>query len=92
MLIIGTFKPFFSEYVASDIIGQISGALNICWGVARLLAVLLTGFAIDFIFDDNYRFIFPLAIAMGCIPLYLAFSIPDLRFEARKADQKGTSN
>lgn len=88
MLTYATFKAFFSEYVPKDIIGQISGALNVCWGLGRALAILVAGFAVDYFFDDNYRFIFPLAIGIGCVSLYLALSIPDLRFEERKQANK----
>lgn len=84
MLTYATFKAFFSEYVPSDIIGQVTGALNICWGLGRSLAILIAGFAVDHLFDDDYRFIFPLSIAMGVVSLVLALSIPDLRFESKK--------
>jgi len=91
MLTIVTFKPFFSEYVPSDIIGQVSGALNICWGLGRSLAILIAGFSVDYLFEDDYRFIFPLSIVMGAVSLFIAFSIPDLRFEARKKEARQES-
>ena len=91
MITIVTFKPFFSEYVPSDILGQVSGALNICWGLGRAIAVLGAGIIIDNFFDDNYRYIFPLSIVLGVVSIWIAARIPDLRFEARKLGKEPES-
>ena len=85
MLTIVTFKPFFSEYVPKEIIGQVSGALNICWGIGRSIAIVAAGAAVEFLFDNNYRYIFPMSIVMGIASFIIAWRIPDLRYEARKA-------
>ena len=89
MLTIVTFKPFFSEYVPKEILGQVSGALNICWGIGRSIAIVAAGAAVEFLFDNNYRYIFPMSIVMGIASFIIAWSIPDLRYEARKAKAKG---
>ena len=91
MITIVTFKPFFSEYVPSDILGQVSGALNICWGLGRAIAVLGAGIIIDNFFDDNYRYIFPLSIVLAVVSIWIAARIPDLRFEARKLGKEPES-
>lgn len=88
MITIVTFKPFFSEYVPKDIIGQVSGALNICWGLGGAVAVLGGALLIEHAFDDNYRSIFPMALAMGLVSIYLAARIPDKRFQERKQTPK----
>lgn len=85
MLTIVTFKPFFSEYVPKEIIGQVSGALNICWGIGRSIAIVAAGAAVEFLFDNNYRYIFPMSIVMGIASFIIAWRIPDLRYVARKA-------
>ena len=91
MISIVTFKPFFSEYVPCDILGQVSGALNICWGLGRAIAVLGAGIIIDNFFDDNYRYIFPLAIVLAVVSIWITARIPDLRFEARKLGKEPES-
>jgi len=84
MLVQVTYKPFFTEYIPSDIIGQVSGALNICYGLGRALAILISGFAVDYLFNDNYRYMFPMAIVMGIVSIWISLSIRDLRYEDRK--------
>ncbi|MEM9159264.1 MAG: MFS transporter [Verrucomicrobiota bacterium] len=83
MLITITFKPFFTEYVPKEIIGQVSGALNICYALGRSAAILVAGFVIEYVFDNDYRYIFPMSIAAGMVGLVIALSIRDHRYESR---------
>ena len=84
MLVNVTFKPFFTEYVPSDIIGQVSGSLNICYAAGRSLATLSIGYIIQYVYDDDYRYIFPIALGCGIIATLIAISIPDLRYKAKR--------
>jgi MFS family permease len=84
MLVQVTYKPFLTEYIPSDIIGQVSGAINICYGLGRSLAILIAGAAVDYLFDNNYRYIFPMGMVMAIVSIWVSLSIPDLRYQARK--------
>ena len=84
MLVQVTYKPFLTEYLPSDIIGQVSGAINICYGLGRSLAILIAGAAVDYLFDNNYRYIFPMGMVMAIVSIWVSLSIPDLRYQARK--------
>ncbi len=84
MLVTVTYKPFLTEYIPSDIIGQVSGAINICYGLGRSVAILMAGLTIQYMFGNNYRFIFPLGMVMAIISIWVSLSIPDLRYHARK--------
>ena len=87
MLVQVTYKPFLTEYIPSDIIGQVSGAINICYGLGRSLAILIAGAAVDYLFDNNYRYIFPMGMVMAIVSIWVSLSIPDLRYQARKCGE-----
>jgi len=79
-----TIKPFFTEYIDPDIIGQVGGALNIFYAVGRTLT-LLAGGAIIKMCGNDYRVIWYYGLAAGVIALIITLRIPDLRFEQRRA-------
>jgi MFS family permease len=76
-------KPFFTEYVPRDIIGQISGAYNTCFAVSRTLALGLGGMMIQALGND-YRMIWVIGGIMGVLTVWTSVIIPDRRYEERK--------
>jgi len=82
-------KPFFTEYVPKDIIGQLSGAYNTSFAVARMLALGLGGMMVKAC-NNDYRTIWIVGILMGIVTVWVSFSIPDRRYEARRAAQRAT--
>jgi len=80
-------KPFFTEYVPRDIIGQISGAYNTCFAVSRMLALGLGGMMIKALGND-YRMIWVMGGIMGVVTVWASVTIPDRRFHERKAAAK----
>lgn len=77
-------KPFFTEYIPRDIIGQISGAYNTCFAVSRMLALGLGGMMIKALGND-YRMIFVIGGLLGVITVWTSIIIPDRRYQERKA-------
>lgn len=86
-----TQKPFFTEYVPRDIIGQITGAYNTCFAVARLLAMGLGGMMIKALGND-YRMIFVVGGVLGIITVWTSLIIPDSRYHERKAAALAAAN
>lgn len=78
-----TFKPFFSEYLPRDIIGQLTGAYNICYAVGRSLALAGGGWLVGHL-GNNYRFIWIVAVVFNLLSALIAASIPDVRYARRK--------
>lgn len=78
-----TQKPFFSEFIPSDILGQITGAYNICYASGRVSAFALGGALIGLL-DNNYRAIWPVAAVFGVAAMLLAASLRDPRFAERR--------
>jgi len=78
-----TQKPFFTEYLPKDIIGQLSGAYNVCFATGRTLAMVGGGWLIQ-LCGNNYRLIWVVALVTGVVTLIVAASIPDHRYSARK--------
>jgi len=76
-------KPFFTEYVPRDIIGQISGAYNTCFAVSRTLALGLGGMAVKALGND-YRMIWVIGGIMGVVTVWASLRIPDRRYQERK--------
>jgi len=77
-----TLKPFMTEYIPSDIIGQVTGALNIFFALGRTAALLGGGVLISLLGND-YRHIWSIALFFGAITVGLCISLPDLRYQAR---------
>lgn len=82
-----TFKPFFSEYLPRDIIGQLTGAYNICYAVGRSIALAGGGWLVGHL-GNNYRFIWIIAAVFGVVSALIAASIPDVRYVQRKAARR----
>lgn len=80
-----TQKPFFSEYLPRDLVGQISGAYNVCFALGRTVALAGGGWVIA-AFNNNYRLIFVIALIFGILSAWLSLRIPDLRHLRRKAE------
>lgn len=88
-----TYKPFFTEFLPRDIIGQLSGALNISYALGRTFA-LVGGGAVISMMGNNYRYAWVLAIIAGIASIFLAAGIPDRRFaeKQRLAKQQSREN
>lgn len=80
-----TLKPFFTEYIPRDIIGQISGAYNICLALGRTLALAGGGWLIGQ-WGNDYRIIWPIAMGAGIISMLIAATIPDVRHQQRRTE------
>lgn len=79
-----TFKPFISEFMPKDIIGQITGAINIFYGIGRTIVTVGGGWAVHYA-GGNYRVLFFFAIAAGLMGIWTVLGVKDERFEQRKA-------
>lgn len=79
-----TLKPFFTEYVPRDIVGQVTGAYNICFAIGRSVALVGGGWLVSRLGTD-YRVIWPAGLALGVVAIALASQIPDERYARRKA-------
>ncbi len=84
-----TFKPFFTEFIPKDIIGQVSGAINIFYAVGRLLVTYGGGWIV-YAFSGNYRILFYFAIAAGICGAITVASVRDERFHQRKTSESAT--
>ena len=79
-----TLKPFSTEFLPREKIGQLTGALNIFLALGRTAALAGGGAIIGF-FGDNYRYIFVISIVLGIISALIVTTIPDFRYQERKA-------
>lgn len=68
-------KAYFTEYIPRDIIGQLSGAYNICVALGRTLALAGGGWIIHRLGDD-YRSVWPIGIVLGAVTLLAAVALP----------------
>ena len=84
-------KPFFTEYLPENKIGQLTGAFNIFLGLGRMTALFGGGAIIEFVFGNNYRYCWLLAIISGIITIVVTIAIPDMRYQNRKAKNQGES-
>ena len=82
-------KAYLTEFIPRDIIGQISGAYNICMALGRTAALAGGGLLIS-LFDNNYPMIFPIGFVFGVLSIYLVWGTKDVRFAERQA-AKGKS-
>jgi len=74
-----TLPSFFSEYLPRDIIGQLTGAYNICYAAGRIVALIGTGWVVAAAHGD-YRVIWMVAIGFGVLGAIVAATIPDRRW------------
>ena len=81
-----TYKPFFTEFLPRDIIGQLCGVLNIAYALGRT-AALVAGGAFISLMGNDYRYAWILSIGAGIISIFLVIGIPDKRFPERKRRQ-----
>ena len=82
-----TQKPFFTEFIPKDIIGQVAGTYNICFAVGRTIAAAGGGYLIKWLGSD-YRMIFPIAFGAGVVAVIIAMTLHDPRFEAQRLAKK----
>ncbi len=82
-----TQKPFFTEYVPRDLIGQISGAYNICYAAGAYVGTVGTGIVIRYLFNSDLRMIWPIAALFAVLSIFIAATIPDVRYQQRKSGQ-----
>jgi len=78
-----TLKPFFTEFLPRELVGQLSGAYNICFAIGRSLGLAGAGWTVS-LFDNDYHYIWYFAIVFGVLSLLISLSIRDMRFQARK--------
>jgi len=79
-----TLKPFFTEFLPEDLVGQLSGAYNICYAVGRTVGVLGAGFVAS-LFNNNYSVIWFLAIVFGFISIATSLTLKDPRHLASRS-------
>lgn len=77
-----TMKPFFTEFIPKDRIGQVLGGMNIMYAVGRTCAAAAGGF-LAYWLVDGYRGIFYIAILIGVAAVIQAWRITDQRFLQR---------
>ncbi|MDQ8198940.1 MFS transporter [Pelagicoccus enzymogenes] len=78
-----TYKAFYTEFLPKDIIGQLSGVLNICYALGRLMAYWIAG-GIIFLLGNDYSYIWPISAVASLVSIIIVLRIPDPRFLARK--------
>jgi MFS family permease len=78
-----TQAPFFTEFLPPDLVGQLTGAYNICGATGRSLALVGGGWVVSAL-DNNYRVIWVVAFVFGVLSAVVAASIPDLRYARRR--------
>ena len=78
-----TVKPFFTEFIPKDIIGQVSGAMNIFYAVGRTLITYAGGWIV-YLMGNDYRSLFYFALAIGILAAGLSLRVTDHRFKQRK--------
>lgn len=81
-----TRKPFFTEFLPKEKIGQLTGAFNIFLGLGRWFAELGGGFFIGLMGND-YRFMWIMAFFVGLLTLIVTATIPDVNYQQRKIDK-----
>lgn len=78
-----TFRPFASEFMPSDIMGQLMGAVNVFYSLGRLIVTFAAGWIV-YQSGGNYRVLFIFAIITGLAAIYSVAKVSDERFENRK--------
>jgi Na+/melibiose symporter-like transporter len=77
-----TLKPFFTEFLPVDLVGQLSGAYNICFAIGRSLGSVGAG-AVAWFMGNDYHAVWIFALVFGAFSIVLSLSIRDRGFEAR---------
>ncbi len=76
-------KPFFTEFIPKDLIGQVSGAMNLFHAAGKTLATFGGGYLVFFA-NNDYRVLFYYALAIGIGAALLCLRVTDHRFKQRK--------
>lgn len=71
-----TFKAFVTEFLPRDLIGQLTGAMNVCWATGRTLGYVAVGQLVA-LSGDNYRVTWIAAMVAAVINLLLLSSLRD---------------
>lgn len=71
-----TFKAFVTEFLPRELIGQLTGAMNVCWATGRTLGYVVVGQLVA-LFGNNYRLTWLAAIVAAVINLVLLSSLRD---------------
>jgi len=87
-----TFKPFMTEYFPKDIIGQLSGAMNVFFATGRMAMTLGGGYLVYWMNgpqasvtkSNDYSIIWWVAIATALTNILLILTVPDHRHDERK--------
>lgn len=79
-----TFKAFVTEFLPRELIGQLTGAMNVCWATGRTLGYVVVGQLVA-AFDNNYRLTWLAAIAAALVNLLLLASLRDPLHPSGKA-------
>lgn len=85
-----TYKPFFTEFLPADIVGQLCGVLNIAYALGRTAALVVGGAFISLMGND-YRYAWVLSIIAGIISILLVIGIPDRRFARNRIEHTGSN-
>jgi len=83
LLIDIAFKPFMVEFFPSDIIGQLSGAMNIFFALGRSAASVIGGFLISMA-GENYGVMWYMTLGSGVLCILATLSVPDYRYWRRR--------
>lgn len=78
-----TQAPFFTEFLPRDMVGQLTGAYNICGATGRSIALVGGGWLVSAL-GNNYRVIWAIALVFGVLSAVIAASIVDLRYVQRR--------
>ena len=78
-----TLKPFFTEFLPADLVGQLSGAYNICFAVGRSMGLAGAGWVVSRL-NNDYTAIWWIALFFGATSIAIALSIRDGRYDARQ--------
>lgn len=73
-----TLRPFFTEFLPSDLIGQLMGAFNICSAVGRSVALAGGGWLVH-TFGNDYQVIWVVAFIAGIASVIIAASLAYVR-------------
>src|SRR5690606_35090488 len=76
-----TLRPFFTEFLPSDLIGQLMGAFNICSAAGRFVAMAGGGWLVH-AFDNDYQVIWVVAFVAGIASAAIAARLAESRLRA----------
>lgn len=80
-----TFKSFVTEFLPPNMVGQLLGAMNICFATGRTFGYVLVGFIVSWC-GNNYRVAWLVAIGAVVANVLVLVSLRDPRNIAGKSD------